>query len=342
MNLLFTSVGRRSYLIRYFKEALGKNGIIHAANSDPRSPAFNFADEHVVTPIIYDGAYIEFLLEYCSRNDINAVIPLFDVDLPVLSANKTLFENIGVRVVVSNEDTVAVCNDKWLTYLFCIRNNIGTPKTYLDIDEALSDLKKGTLSFPLVIKPRWGMGSIAVFEADDIYELKVFYHKAEKIIASSYLKYETRDRLNEGVLIQEKICGQEYGMDIINDLDGCYYTTIVKKKYAMRSGETDCAETVDNMLLKNFGRDLSFALRHSANLDTDLFMVDEAPYLIDMNARFGGGYPFSHLAGVNLPLAIIRWLNNERVTGKILKERFGVMSSKSLEAVILSAGNEAL
>ena len=28
---------------------------------------------------------------------------------------------------------------------------------------------------------------------------------------------------------------------------------------------------------------------------------------------FGGGYPFSHLAGVNLPMAIIKWLKNEFV-----------------------------
>ena len=29
MNILLTSVGRRSYLVKYFKEAVGQNGEIH-------------------------------------------------------------------------------------------------------------------------------------------------------------------------------------------------------------------------------------------------------------------------------------------------------------------------
>ena len=340
MNLLFTSVGRRSYLIRYFKEALGEDGVIHAANSDPHSPAFNFADKCVLTPIIYDKSYIQFILEYCRSNNIDAIIPLFDIDLPVLSANRSLFEDAGVRLVVSNEDVIGICNDKWRTYSFCISNNIMTPKTYLHIDEVLRDVKKNIVTFPLIIKPRWGMGSIAVFEADDSDELAAFYRKAQKIIASSYLKYETGDKLSEGVLIQEKLNGQEYGLDIINDLNGRYQNTVVKKKYSMRSGETDCAETVDDAGLKNFGSKLSNILRHNANLDVDLFMSGDTPYLLDMNARFGGGYPFSHIAGINLPLAIIKWLSNEYVPAGILRERCGVISHKNLSAVEISFTGE--
>ena len=38
MNILFTSGGRRSYLIKYFKEALGNQGEIHVANSSRHRP----------------------------------------------------------------------------------------------------------------------------------------------------------------------------------------------------------------------------------------------------------------------------------------------------------------
>ena len=55
MNILFTSVGRRSYLVQYFKGVLGDSGEVHVANSSPVSPAFLVADKSVVTPLIYDS-----------------------------------------------------------------------------------------------------------------------------------------------------------------------------------------------------------------------------------------------------------------------------------------------
>ncbi len=84
MNILLSSVGRRSYMVRYFKKALGKNGLVHAGNS-VETYAMQVADRSVITPLIYDTTYIDFLFDYCKKNDINAIIPLFDIDLPVLS-----------------------------------------------------------------------------------------------------------------------------------------------------------------------------------------------------------------------------------------------------------------
>lgn len=40
MNILFTSVGRRTYLVEYFKEALNGCDEVHVANSDENSPSF--------------------------------------------------------------------------------------------------------------------------------------------------------------------------------------------------------------------------------------------------------------------------------------------------------------
>lgn len=328
MNILLTSAGRRSYLVNYFKEALNKDGKVHASNSE-WSNALEVADEAVITPLIYGNGYIEFILEYCKNNDINAVISLFDIDLPVLANSKKVFQENGIELIVSDYDIVEICNDKWRTYNFLKEYNFKVPKTYISLEDCLTSLNNGDLTFPLIIKPRWGMGSIGIYKALNQSELVVFFKKTKEEIQNSYLKYES-GFFEESVIIQEFISGQEYGLDIINDLNGNYVTTLVKKKIAMRAGETDSAISVQNDVLTKLGKEIAIKLRHIANLDMDCFMVNNQPYILEMNCRFGGGYPFSHIAGVNLPLAILKWLNNEDGNIELKSFNYGVEGRKDI------------
>jgi len=336
MNILLTSVGRRSYLVKYFQEALGEDGQVHVSNSSPITPAFLCADKSTLTPLIYEDNYISFLKTYCTENKIEAIISLFDIDLPILSANNKIFEEIGVKVIVSTADVIDICNDKWKTYKFLVENGFHAPKTYLSHATAHEAISKGEIDFPVIIKPRWGMGSIAVFEADNNQELEVFYNKVSADIKRSYLKYEAQANMEESVLIQEKLKGEEYGLDVINNLACTYENTIIKRKFAMRSGETDCAETVLEPVLKELGEKIAKKLQHIANLDVDVFFDGETPYILEMNSRFGGGYPFSHMAGVNLPLAIIKWLRNDPADKGLLEARIGVFGHKDIEMVDIS------
>ena len=266
---------------------------------------------------------------------IITIISLFDVDLPVLTQNKEKFEEIGTTVVISDKKVINICNDKWLTYQFLLKNGFYVPKTFISLEKALVNVNNEQISYPLIVKPRWGMGSIAVFEAENEEELKVFYEKTKRNILKTYLKYESQEDIDTSVLIQEKINGQEYGLDIINDLYGNYQTTIAKVKYAKRSGETDCAVTIADNRLKALGKKLSSCLHHVANLDVDVFIVDDKPYVLEMNARFVGGYPFSHMTGVNLPLAIVNWLQNISFDKKLLTERINIMGQKDINLVRL-------
>lgn len=336
MNILLTSVGRRSYLVEYFKEALSGNGKVYVSNSSNISPAFQYADEYVVTPLIYDKEYISFLRNYCLEKNIKAIISLFDIDLLVLAKHKKEFEDIGIKIIVSDESVIEICNDKYKTFLFLKENNFNVPQTYISLIEVKEAIKNKEIDFPLMLKPRWGMGSISIYEAENLEELEVFYKKIDREIKKNYLKYESAQTLGENVLIQEKLKGQEYGLDVVNDLDKNYCTTFVKRKNAMRSGETDCAETIDSLILRELGIKISEKVKHIGNLDVDLFLVGDKPYILEMNARFGGGYPFSHLAGADLPKAIIKWLNKENVNKEeLLTVKYNVVGQKDIKIVRL-------
>lgn len=331
MNVLLTSVGRRGYLVEFFKQIAGCK--VYVANSH-KTHVFAMADESVVTPLIYSGKYIDFLLDYCVENQIDVIISLFDVDLMMLAKNKYKFEEKNIKVIVSDEKVIDICNDKWNTYKFLEENGFKTPKTFLDTDEVVREISKGNIDYPLIIKPRWGMGSIGVFVAENEEELYVFYNKVKRTIEDSYLIYESRENFEDAVIIQEMLNGDEYGMDVINDLDGNYKSTVIRKKLAMRNGETDIAEIAENKAIHDVSVKVGNVLGHIGNLDCDVFLVDGEPFVLEMNARFGGGYPFGHIAGVNLPLAIIKWLNGEDVEDNMLRATVGVKAYKNIQLVI--------
>jgi len=304
MNILITSVGRRSYLVQYFKNALKTDGQVYVCNN-VMTPAFQAADGGTVSPDIYDKHYISFILDYCRKYKVSLVISCFDIDLPVLAQYKEDFKKEGIILIVSEPSVLNICNDKWKMYQYLCSKNISTPKTWLNSNEAIESMKKGEIE-SLFIKPRWGMGSLGIFHTSRVEEVHLLSRISSRHIKNSYLKYEASQEWGKSIIYQESIQGQEYGMDVVNDLDKVYRTTWMRKKLAMRAGETDSAEVVDLPDLRLLATKLS-KVGHIGNLDVDVIEHNNEFYVIDMNARFGGGYPFSHLAGANLPLALLSW-----------------------------------
>lgn len=334
MNILLSCVGRRSYMVSYFKEVIGNQGKIIATNSELLATGMAFADSAYLTPRIDDPDYINKLLEICLKEKVKMIVSLFDIDLPVISKNKKLFEKHNIKIVVSDFDVIDIANDKWKTYLFLKENGFNTPKTFIDLDVAISAIENKEIKFPLFVKPRWGMGSLSVYKVDSIKELNFFYDFSIKNISQSYLSILSNEDLNKCIIIQEGIKSKEYGLDVFNDLDGNNLITVIKEKIAMRSGETDGAIVVDEPILKDLSLQLAEKLNHIGNLDVDVLFDGDKAYVLEFNARFGGGYPFTHLAGTNLVKAVVDMVCGQDV--KINEPSVGCLGMKAINPVICS------
>lgn len=339
MNVLFTSAGRRGYLLDYFREALNGEGEVHACSNSAATPAFLHADRSVVSPSIVSNDYIEFLLAYCRVHSIGAIVPLFDIDVEVLSRHREKFSSMGISVVVSSARVSRICNDKWFSFLFLAGGGFYTPMCCKTPAQARQAVVKGRLAFPLMVKPRWGMGSIGVEVAENEKELDAAYGKTLRAIETTYLRDAAADGRDASVVIQQMVEGNEYGLDVVNDLSGNHVTTFVKRKLAMRSGETDSAVTVNDSTLTALGRALGVSLGHVGNLDVDMIRSRDGPCILEMNARFGGGYPFSHLAGADLPRTVVAWLTGSAVDPAWLGMREGILSVKDLSVRTLQVNS---
>ena len=108
-NILFTSVGRRVSLIRYFRRALKElqlDSRIIGADASDRTPAFHITDASYLVPRVETAAYIPRLLEICAREQASIIIPLIDTELRVLAESRHQFQALGAQVIISNPEQV--------------------------------------------------------------------------------------------------------------------------------------------------------------------------------------------------------------------------------------------
>jgi len=328
MNILFTCAGRRTYLLKYFKENMLSVDKIIATDMQLTAPALQVADVKLQVPAVYDLQYIDITLNICKEYDVDALISLNDLELPILAEHKGRFEELGVKVIVSDPQVIDICFDKFKTALWVSNLGLNAPKTYVRLADAKAALASGEICFPLFLKPRWGSGSIGLEIVEDMEELDIVYGLLLKKIKKTILA--TASVGDEYIMIQEKLTGKEFGLDVMNDLEGNHVAVSVKQKLAMRAGETDKAITVDFSEVREMGENIGRNLKHIGNLDVDIMQRANGDYcVLELNPRFGGGFPFSYEAGVNLPKAMVLWLQNKEVDTSILQPEYGRIFAKN-------------
>ena len=328
MNILFTCAGRRTYLLKYFKENMAEGDKVVATDMQLSAPALQAADVKLQVPAVYDPEYVNITLKICKEQKIDALISLNDLELPILAENKAKFEALGVKVIVSDPQVIDIAFDKYKTALWVESLGLVAPKSYVRLADVKEALAKGEIEFPLFMKPRWGSGSIGLESIADMEELDIYYNLLMKKIKKTILA--TASVGDEYIMIQEKLTGNEFGLDIMNDLTGKNVAVSVKQKLAMRAGETDKAVTVDLPEVREMGKKIGESLGHIGNLDVDIMQRADGAYcVLELNPRFGGGYPFSYEAGVNMPKAIIQWVKGEEVDPAILQPEYGKMFAKN-------------
>lgn len=328
LHILFTCAGRRNYLINYFRDALKGRGKVFAMDMSDTAPAMVDADVAITVPSVYDINYIPSLIEIIQIHKINAIISLNDLELPILSRHLKYLQSTGVKVLVSSESIIDIAFDKIKTFNFIKSIGLKTPLTFTSLKEANDALKTNKITYPVVVKPRWGSASIGIDFPETYEELNLSFKLQHIKLKKSILNIVSQQDANNAILIQENMNGQEYGLDIVNDFEGNYFGTFVRKKINMRSGETDKAISVIDDRFNKIGEIISSNLRHIGILDCDIFVSNNEFYILELNPRFGGGYPFSHEAGINIAAIYIDWLFGEKDIKQHNKYKSGMLFSK--------------
>jgi carbamoyl-phosphate synthase large subunit len=293
-------------------DALGDDGKVVACDINPYSAALSVAHYWAESLPISDPAHIKRMLDICQQFCIDILMTLNVDELTCLEACRSRFEMNGVRLIGAPKESIEMTRDKLASVRLCEQLGLGHPPTWMP--QELSN--EHHTVFPLIIKPRFGQSSQGIATIKNNTELNETLNRIPEEQASAFI-------------IQELINGQEYGLDIINDLEGKYRGVLARRKLTMRGGETDIAQSISSDCFEKTARTLGEHLRHQGVMDIDLICRGEHLYLLDLNMRFGGGYAFSHLAGANVPAALMGWAQGKEVANSWLTARAGVAGARS-------------
>ena len=337
-NILLSCAGRRAYLVSWFKEALGPRGKVIAIDADASAPALQEADLAFVVPTVRTPGYSDGLWDLCKAFDVGLIISLNDLELQLLSEHKADWIAEGVYPVGAPPDRVRQCLDKVQTEVLAREAGVRYPPTFQLLEEAITWFQRRDRdSEEIIVKARWGSASIGMGRASHVDELQEAWRRGETLVSSSVVSYLREPGAPAGVVAQPVIRGAEFGLDLVHDLDGRPASYLGRRKLSMRAGETDKAISVEEPALVEAGRRLSTVLQHSGVADCDFIQSPEGWVLLDINPRFGGGYPFSHAAGANVPRAMVAWLHGDTVDPDWLQAEPGTVASKCDRIVVVES-----
>ncbi|AOY91525.1 carbamoyl phosphate synthase large subunit [Cupriavidus sp. USMAA2-4] len=291
-NVLLLSAGRRVELAQAFALEIKKRELpakILATDMKPGlSAACRVVDEAISAPRVTDPIYIDFLLETCKKNQVALVIPTIDTELLLLAQHRAAFSEYGISIIVADENLVSQCRDKRLTADLFSELEIDTPEIF----------DRSTIQYPCFAKPYDGSNSVGAMLIQDEHQLTDSLRSDEKMMFMEFI-----DRSHT-----------EFTVDAYYNKSGDLSCLVPRQRIEVRGGEVNKGVTRRNhvydyllpKLKKLKGARGCITVQVFSNQETGRFAA------LEINPRFGGGYPLSYSAGANYP----GWLLDEYILQK--------------------------
>lgn len=281
MSVLISSAGRRGALTRIFLDAARSMPVpseVIAADCSQLAAAGVLADQFVLVPRCNNSEFIPRIIELCQVFGVRLIVPTIDTELAVLAANQDLLRSVGVLTLISSPDVVRIGSDKLETFAWLTDCGFPTVRT-APIQDVLD--AQGDWPLPVIVKPITGSASAGVFRVETRSELEA--------------------RATQPNLIAQEIAlGEEYTVDAWVDADGRCTCTVPRLRLEVRAGEVQKAVTVHHPELESLVHDIAVALPGAYGpLAIQVFVSGKQLRVIEINTRFGGGYPLSCAAGAN-------------------------------------------
>ena len=272
--VLISSAGRRGALVQAFRTA---GAVVHGCDMQPElSSGCQLADQAHQVPRCSAPDFIDRIEEIVRGNGIRLIVPTIDTELPAYAQAAPRLAAAGAYVHVSPPEVIAVVRDKTRTMAVLAAAGVPVPETCSDA-ELRADPDR--LGWPVFGKPVGGSASRGLGTYDRLADLPAAFP--------------------EPMMFQPVLKGPEYTVNMFIDRAGTLRCAVPHLRIQTRAGEVEKGRTARRADLRALAEGICRALPQARGV-LCFQVIDDAvrgPQVIEINARFGGGYPLAHHAG---------------------------------------------
>lgn len=310
-HVLITSIGSTSAISGAKSLRASKRGKYYIVGTDVHEPheipADVFCDAVYKVPFFDNPSYINSLQQICKKEIVKYLIPVIDQEVESITIHLEAFEKMGITVIASNHQTVAICNDKYATWKTLKEKGIDTPRVFLP--DEFSSIKK-THTGTYYMKPRRGVSSQDNFVITNDDELALL-----------------RRRVKDPVL-QNTMIGDMYVVDVVNDRRGKNVVAVPRREYSAKSGLGVKAETVSDRDVTEYAVAIAEALGITGIANIEVFKNNDVISFIEINPRLSAGAILTTRAGVNLTEIAIDVFSGNKISHERLQYKTGIYMTR--------------
>lgn len=258
--------------------------------------------------------YYDTLISHLKNNSYDLVLGLSDITTNMLSENKLEIQKY-TNLVVPDYDVYQIAADKCKTMFFCMNNNVPCPRTF-DLDTTQLDLIFEEIEWPMVAKPKIGVGAVGFTILKDAEEARIQLPIIQKEVGP--------------LLIQEYIPNNiQYTAEVFCDGESEMKACVIALKtrfFPSIGGTSTCNVTVNDSNIESILARLLKKMKWtgSANIDLILDPLDNVPKVIEINPRVGATVKLAFLSGIDIADMTLKLATGE-IINKIDSNKEGIV-----------------
>lgn len=326
-------------MLKCFKNNGERNIKIVGVDMTADPSAKHMVDAFYRVPAATAPEYIDIILEICKKEKVDVYFPNISAEVSAVSARKEEFDALGVKLSVSNMESVAISNNKLKTYEALEKASIPVPRYYgvHTVEDFVEGMKyMGYPEKPVCIKIVDGSGSRGVRIIDSTKSRYDIFVKEKP--NSFYISYDDMLSMLQSapaplheMMLVECMHGPEFTVDLLAEKGKALYIVGRNNVDSLMSIAQASVLQYDELAYK-VSEQVIDLLKMDGNVGFDFMRNDkEEAVLMDINPRITATISIMAAGGVNLPYLRVKQLLGEELPecepqfGTRIRRRYGEM-----------------